>query len=107
MGAAYLYAASNPETACMEIKSQFSDVISLATFELTEPMKIIDFAADKLFQRAVCSRFPGIFDDGVRGNIQRTDRYNTDFRRYARGTVWCSGVHGTFVLHAFENIQPE
>ena len=30
-GASYLYIASNPETACMEIKSQFGDLISLAT----------------------------------------------------------------------------
>ena len=31
-GASYLYIASDPETACMEIKSQFGDLISLAKF---------------------------------------------------------------------------
>ncbi|MDO4338921.1 MAG: RES family NAD+ phosphorylase [Eubacteriales bacterium] len=51
-GASYLYVASNPETACMEIKSQFGDLISLATFELTETLKIIDFASEKTFQRS-------------------------------------------------------
>lgn len=51
-GESYLYVASNPQTACMEIKSQFSDLISLATFELLQPLKIIDFATDdKKFQR--------------------------------------------------------
>ena len=51
-GESYLYVASNPQTACMEIKSQFSDLISLATFELSQPLKIIDFASDdKKFQR--------------------------------------------------------
>ena len=50
-GASYLYIASNPETACMEIKSQFGDLISLAVFELTKPLSIIDFASEKTFQR--------------------------------------------------------
>ena len=49
-GASYLYIASNPETACIEIKSQFGDLISLATFQINEPIKIIDFASDKEFQ---------------------------------------------------------
>lgn len=49
-GTSYLYLASNPETACMEIKSQFGDLISLAQFELLDTIKIIDFASDKTFQ---------------------------------------------------------
>lgn len=49
-GAAYLYVASNSETACMEIKSQLGDLISLATFELNKPMEIIDFATEKEFR---------------------------------------------------------
>lgn len=51
VGASYLYVASNPETACVEIKSQFGDLISLAEFELTKPLSIIDFASEKTFQR--------------------------------------------------------
>lgn len=51
-GASYLYIASNPETACMEIKSQFGDLISLATFELAKTLEVIDFASDKTFQRS-------------------------------------------------------
>ena len=51
-GASYLYIASNPETACMEIKSQFGALISLATFELAETLRVIDFASDKTFQRS-------------------------------------------------------
>ena len=50
-GASYLYIASNSETACMEIKSQFGDLISLAVFELTKPLSIIGFASEKTFQR--------------------------------------------------------
>jgi len=50
-GASYLYVASEPEVACMEIKSQFGDLISLAKFELVRPFNIIDFAAEKTFQR--------------------------------------------------------
>lgn len=50
-GVSYLYIASNEETACMEIKSQFGDLISLATFELLEPLEVIDFASDKIFAR--------------------------------------------------------
>lgn len=50
-GASYLYISSNPETACMEIKSQFGDLISLAVFELTKSLSVIDFASEKTFQR--------------------------------------------------------
>lgn len=48
-GVSYLYLASNPETACMEVKSQFGDLISLATFEFSDDFKIIDFSTDKNF----------------------------------------------------------
>lgn len=51
-GASYLYIASNPETACMEVKSQFGDLISLAKFQVTKPLEIIDFASEKAFQRS-------------------------------------------------------
>lgn len=50
-GASYLYVASNQETACTEIKSQFGDLISLATFEVIRPLYVIDFAVNKNFQR--------------------------------------------------------
>lgn len=50
-GSSYLYMASNPETACMEVKSQFADLISLATFELTETLHVVDFASEKHFQK--------------------------------------------------------
>lgn len=50
-GVSYLYLASNPETACMEVKSQFGDLLSLATFELVDNFKIIDFSTDKDFKR--------------------------------------------------------
>ena len=45
-GASYLYIASNPETACMEIKSQFGDLISLAKFKVLKPLYIIDFESE-------------------------------------------------------------
>lgn len=50
-GASYLYVASNPETACMEIKSQFGDLISLAKFKLLKPLYVIDFGSEKTFSK--------------------------------------------------------
>ena len=49
-GASYLYVASNPETACMEVKSGYGDLLSLATFKTSKNMSIIDFSTDKSFQ---------------------------------------------------------
>ncbi len=49
-GASYLYVASNPETACMEVKSGYGDLLSLATFKTNKNMSIIDFSTDKSFQ---------------------------------------------------------
>ena len=46
-GVSYLYVASTPETACVEVKSQLGDVISLATFETKEEIKIVDFTYKK------------------------------------------------------------
>lgn len=51
-GASYLYVASNPETACMEVKSQFGDLISLAKFKLLKPLSVIDFGSEKTFLRS-------------------------------------------------------
>ena len=64
-GASYLYLASNPETACMEVKSQFGDLISLATFELTEPLLIIDFASDNGYMENVAELTKPPFDKPV------------------------------------------
>lgn len=49
-GASYLYVASNPETACMEVKSGFGDLLSLAIFETDENLSIIDFSTEKSFR---------------------------------------------------------
>lgn len=49
-GASYLYIASNPETACMEVKSQFGDLISLPKFRIVKPLYVIDFGTEKTFQ---------------------------------------------------------
>lgn len=45
-GVSYLYIASNPETACTEIKSTLGDLISLATFKIKKPLYIYDFSTD-------------------------------------------------------------
>lgn len=50
-GLSYLYAASNEETACAEIKSQLGELISLAEFEVKKRLNIIDFSCDKTFER--------------------------------------------------------
>lgn len=52
-GVSYLYVASNESTACMEVKSQFGDLISLATFEILEPLFVIDFSRDRAFDRGL------------------------------------------------------
>lgn len=46
-GVSYLYVASNPETACTEVKPQLRDLISLATFKIESPMRIVDFSTEK------------------------------------------------------------
>lgn len=50
-GESYLYVASDEQTACMEVRSIFGDLISLATFEVSEVLKIVDFASDKRFEK--------------------------------------------------------
>lgn len=50
-GVSYLYVSKDEKTACAELKSSPMDLISLATFELTRNMKIVDFALfDKKFK---------------------------------------------------------
>ena len=49
-GVSYLYVSKDEKTACAELKSSPMDLISLATFELTQNMKIVDFAFDKRFK---------------------------------------------------------
>lgn len=56
-GVSYLYVASNEATACMEVKSQFGDLISLATFEILEPLVVIDFSRDKAFDRELSTQY--------------------------------------------------
>lgn len=46
-GVSYLYMASDPETACTEVKPQLRDLISLATFKIESPMRIVDFSTEK------------------------------------------------------------
>lgn len=48
-GSSYLYVASDPQTACMEVKSTPSELISLAEFELLKDMEMIDFGDKKEF----------------------------------------------------------
>ncbi len=49
-GSSYLYAANNPQTACVEIKSQFGELISLATLKTKRELNVIDFSSEKAFQ---------------------------------------------------------
>ena len=46
-GASYLYLSEDQYTACAEIKPEFSYLLSLATFQIKEGLKIIDFTNDK------------------------------------------------------------
>lgn len=50
-GESYLYVASNEETACIEVKPQYGDLISLATFDFRQDTRIIDFSKDIKFNR--------------------------------------------------------
>ncbi len=45
-GVSYLYAAEDEATACAEVKSNLLDFISLAEFEIKEPLTYIDFSKD-------------------------------------------------------------
>ena len=49
----------------MEVKSEFGDLISLATFELTEPLHIIDFASDNGYMENVAELTKPPFDKPV------------------------------------------
>lgn len=45
-GVSYLYVADDPETACAEVKSRVSQLISVAKFKVAKTLKIIDFSKD-------------------------------------------------------------
>lgn len=49
-GQSYLYAADDELTACSEIKAGLRQLISLARFETTKPLKLVDFSRDIAFQ---------------------------------------------------------
>lgn len=46
-GNSYLYLAENDYTACAEVRSEYSDLISLAKFKVNQDMRIINFCDDK------------------------------------------------------------
>lgn len=52
-GMSYLYIAKDEATACMEVKPQVGDLISLARFEVTKDLHIIDFSSDKQFDNTI------------------------------------------------------
>lgn len=47
-GESYLYLASNPETACTEVRPHLGELISLATFRVISPLQIVDFSSDNV-----------------------------------------------------------
>ncbi len=49
-GVSYLYLAKDPRTACCEVKPRIRQFVSLAEFELTDTMHIIDFSEDVRFE---------------------------------------------------------
>ena len=49
-GVSYLYLASDVETACAEVKPTVRQLISLAEFEVTRQVQIIDFSDEKTFE---------------------------------------------------------
>lgn len=48
-GVSYLYVSKDDKTACVEVKSSPRDLLSLASFEITTSLNIIDFAYNKAF----------------------------------------------------------
>ena len=48
-GSSYLYVASDPATACVEVKPLLTEYISVAEFEIVKDLKIIDFSKNKSF----------------------------------------------------------
>lgn len=63
-GSSYLYVAEEPATACAEIKCPLYSLISLADFIVKEPIRIMDFANEKVFEQDYKQKYglnPGIF----------------------------------------------
>lgn len=56
-GVSYLYAASDPITACAEIKSSLRSLISLAKFIVREDLRIIDFSQEKAFKWELSKKY--------------------------------------------------
>src|SRR5699024_8249194 len=56
-GASYLYVASDQETACLEVKPQLGDLISLAIFKVNQPLHIMDFSSDKQFKNDFLEKY--------------------------------------------------
>lgn len=82
-GVSYLYVASNEATACMEVKSQFGDLISLATFEILEPLVVIDFSRDKAFDRELSTQYNlsmGVFFTLLMSHYSEPVKDNRSFR---------------------------
>lgn len=51
-GQAYFYGASDKETACAEIKPKLDELISVAEFEMSPSLRIIDFCRDRVINNA-------------------------------------------------------
>lgn len=82
-GVSYLYVASNEATACMEVKSQFGDLISLATFVIQQPLVVIDFSRDKAFDRKLSERYNlsmGIFFTLLMSHYSEPVKDNRSYR---------------------------
>lgn len=56
-GSSYLYVGSDPETACVEIKSPMESTLSLAEFEITHELKIVDFVKTKRWERELSNKY--------------------------------------------------
>lgn len=56
-GASYLYVALEEITACSEIKPTIRSLISLAEFEVMQPLNIIDFSCEKAFELELKGEF--------------------------------------------------
>ena len=62
-GVSYFYAASDPVTACTEIKSSLRSLISLAEFIICKDLHIIDFSKDVAFEHELSKQYDMSFGE--------------------------------------------
>lgn len=100
-GASYLYAASDPITACTEIKSSLRSLISLAKFTVCKDLKIIDFSQNVAFERNLSENYNmslGIFFSSLMFSFSKPDSEIYHFTQIISDYLRKTGIDGLAYL---------